>query len=109
VPPSTPSSASATITYPGLPRPAITPYLTRQASRDHYAPGTEFTIDELTLIGNTATYLDAPYHRYPDGADLSSIPLARTVDLPAMVVTAVPLRIEGFGTIPVRAFARVPE
>ena len=28
-------------------------------------PGTEFAIDELTLIGNTATYLDAPYHRYP--------------------------------------------
>jgi kynurenine formamidase len=49
-------------------------------------PGTEFAIDELTLIGNTATYLDAPYHRYPDGADLSSIPLARTVDLPAIVV-----------------------
>jgi arylformamidase len=74
------------ITYPGLPGPAIAPYLTREASRDHYAPGTEFAIDELTLIGNTATYLDAPYHRYPDGADLSSIPLTRTVDLPAVVV-----------------------
>lgn len=74
------------ITYPGLPGPAITPYLTREASHAHYAPGTEFAIDELTLIGNTATYLDAPYHRYPDGADLSAIPLARTVDLPAVVV-----------------------
>jgi arylformamidase len=74
------------ITYPGLPGPAIAPYLTREASRDHYAPGTEFAIDELTLVGNTATYLDAPYHRYPDGADLSSIPLTRTVDLPAIVV-----------------------
>jgi arylformamidase len=74
------------ITVPGLPGPVIAPYLTREASRDHYAPGTEFTIGELTLVGNTATYLDAPYHRYPDGADLSSIPLARTVDLPATVV-----------------------
>jgi arylformamidase len=74
------------ITYPGLPAPVITPYLTREASRAHYSPGTEFAIDELTLVGNTATYLDAPYHRYPDGADLSSIPLARTVDLPAVVV-----------------------
>jgi arylformamidase len=74
------------ITYPGLPGPAIAPYLTRKASRDHYAPGTEFAIDELTLVGNTATYLDAPYHRYPGGADLSSIPLTRTVDLPAIVV-----------------------
>jgi arylformamidase len=74
------------ITYPGLPGPVIAPYLTRETSRDHYAPGTEFAIDELTLVGNTATYLDAPYHRYPDGADLSSIPLTRTVDLPAIVV-----------------------
>ncbi|MGH3247029.1 MAG: cyclase family protein [Trebonia sp.] len=74
------------ITYPGLPGPTITPYLTREASREHYAPGTEFAIDELTLLGNTATYLDAPYHRYPDGADLGSVPLARTADLPATVV-----------------------
>jgi arylformamidase len=73
-------------TYPGLPGPTITPYLTREASREHYAPGTEFAIDRLTLVGNTGTYLDAPYHRYPDGADLSVIPLARTVDLPTVVV-----------------------
>ncbi len=74
------------ITYPGLPGPEITPYLTREASREHYAPGTEFAIDRLTLVGNTGTYLDAPYHRYPHGADLSAIPLARTADLPAVVV-----------------------
>jgi len=63
------------VTYPGLPGPDITPYLTRDASRELYAPGTEFAIDRLTLLGNTGTYLDAPYHRYPDGADLSGIPL----------------------------------
>ena len=74
------------VTYPGLPGPQITPYLTRQASRAHYAPGTEFAIDRLTLVGNTGTYLDAPYHRYGDGADLAGIPLARTADLPALVV-----------------------
>ena len=73
------------VTYPGLPGPEITPYLTRDASREHYALGTEFAIDRLTLLGNTGTYLDAPYHRYPDGADLSGIPLARTADLQAMV------------------------
>ena len=74
------------ITYPGLPGPEITPYLTREASRQHYAAGTEFAIDRLTLVGNTGTYLDAPYHRYPGGADLSGVPLARTADLPAVVV-----------------------
>jgi arylformamidase len=74
------------ITYPGLPGPEITPHLSRAASGEHYAPGTEFAIDRLTLIGNTGTYLDAPYHRYADGTDLSGISLERTADLPAAVV-----------------------
>ncbi len=77
------------ITYPGLPSPTITPHLTRDASREHYAPGTEFAIDKITLIGNTGTYLDAPYHRYADGADLSGIGLDQTVDLPAVVVRVI--------------------
>jgi arylformamidase len=74
------------ITYPGLPGPVITSHLTREASRERYAPGTEFAIDQITLVGNTGTYLDAPYHRFADGADLSAIPLARTAGLPAVVV-----------------------
>jgi kynurenine formamidase len=74
------------VTYPGLPGPQITPYLTGEASRGHYVAGTEFAIDRLSLLGNTSTYLDAPYHRYRDGADLSGIALARTADLPAVVV-----------------------
>ena len=32
------------LTYPGLPGPEITPYLTREASRAQYAPGTEFAL-----------------------------------------------------------------
>ena len=73
------------ITYPGLPAPRISPHLTREASRERYAPGTEFAIDQLTLVGNTGTYLDAPYHRFAEGADLSAISLARTVDVPAVL------------------------
>ncbi|MGH3263709.1 MAG: cyclase family protein [Trebonia sp.] len=82
-------------TYPGLPGPRVNPYMTREASREQYAPGTEFAIDELTLVGNTGTYLDAPYHRYRDGADLSAIPLERTVDLPAVVVRVAGARQPG--------------
>src|SRR5579871_4906574 len=74
------------VTLPGLPGPQITPYLTRAASRATYAAGTEFEIGSLTMIGNTGTYLDAPYHRYADGADLTGIPLERTTDVPAVVV-----------------------
>jgi arylformamidase len=73
-------------TYPGLPGPAITAHLTREDSRSHYAPGVEFAIDWISMLGNTGTYLDSPYHRYPDGADLAALPLAAVADLPAVVV-----------------------
>ncbi|MDI6100472.1 cyclase family protein [Actinoplanes sp. NEAU-A12] len=77
------------VTYPGLPAPEITPHLTRDASRGVYAPGTEFAIDRITMVGNTGTYLDSPFHRYADGADLAGLPLERLAGLPAVVVRAV--------------------
>jgi kynurenine formamidase len=73
------------VTYPGLPSPVITPHLTREDSRARYAPGTEFAMDVITMIGNTGTYLDSPFHRYPDGGDLSSLRLDTLVGLPAEV------------------------
>ena len=85
------------VTYPGLPAPAITPFLTREASRARYAPGTEFAIDQLTMVGNTGTYLDAPYHRFPDGADLTGIPLDRTAGLPAVLIRVTGSRSRGIG------------
>jgi kynurenine formamidase len=73
------------VTYPGLPAPVITPHLTREASRERYAPGTEFAMDVITMIGNTGTYLDSPFHRYADGGDLASLDLATLVGLRAEV------------------------
>jgi len=75
-----------TLTCPGLPAPVVKPHLTREASRDVYAEGTEFELDVITMIGNTGTYLDSPFHRYADGTDLSGLPLESLVDLPAVVV-----------------------
>ena len=83
------------ITYPGLPGPEITPHLTREASRGRYSPGTEFAIGRISLVGNTGTYLDSPYHRYPGGADLAGVPLERTADLPAVVVRVTGTRQRG--------------
>jgi kynurenine formamidase len=74
------------ITVPGLPGPEITPHLTRAASQAHYAPGTEFAIDSITLVGNTGTYLDTPFHRFAHGHDLGELPLERIADLPAVVI-----------------------
>jgi kynurenine formamidase len=76
----------AMITYPGLPAPEISDHLEREASRAYYAAGTEFHIGRITLVGNTGTYLDAPFHRYAGGLDLCELPLAAVADLPGVVV-----------------------
>src|SRR5687767_1980794 len=73
-------------TYPGLPGPVICDFLSREASRGHYAEGTEFQIGRIDLVANTGTYVDSPFHRFPDGADLSGLPLRRLADVPAVVV-----------------------
>ena len=74
------------VTYPGLPAPVIEDHLSREASKEKYAPGTEFSIGRITMVGNTGTYMDSPFHRYADGADLAGIDLARVVDIPGIVV-----------------------
>ncbi|MBW9120092.1 cyclase family protein [Microbacterium trichothecenolyticum] len=73
------------VTYPGLPAPTITPHLTREDSRARYAPGTEFAMDVIHMIGNTGTYLDSPFHRYADGSDLAGLDLSSLVGLRAEV------------------------
>jgi arylformamidase len=73
-------------TYPGLPGPEVTDHLSREGSRAAYRSGTEFAIHRVTMVGNTGTYLDSPYHRYADGVDLAGVPLDRLADLPAVVV-----------------------
>ncbi|MEU8296706.1 cyclase family protein [Micromonospora sp. NPDC048909] len=73
-------------TLPGWPGPRITEWLSREASRANYAPGTEFQVTRVDMIANTGTYLDSPAHRWADGADLSGLPLDRLADLPGIVV-----------------------
>ena len=40
------------------------------------------------MVGNTGTYLDSPFHRYADGADLADLDLAILADLPVVLVAA---------------------
>lgn len=76
------------ITYEGLPAPVICDFLSREESRKHYAPGTEFHIGKIEMVANTGTYLDAPSHRYADGKDVSDLPLDSVAGLDAVVVRA---------------------
>jgi kynurenine formamidase len=75
-------------TYPGLPAPEMSDHLTREASEALYSPGVSFQIGRLTLVGNTGTYVDSPFHRFADGADLAELPLARLADVDGVVVHA---------------------
>jgi kynurenine formamidase len=42
-------------------------------------------MDIITMIGNTGTYLDSPWHRYEGGTDLAGLTLESLVDLPTEV------------------------
>lgn len=76
------------VTYKGLPAPIICDYLSREASRKLYAPGTEFQIGKIEMVANTGTYLDSPFHRYADGKDLSQLELEKLANLPAIKIQA---------------------
>jgi len=74
------------VTYPGLPAPIICDYLSREQSRRHYAPGTEFQIGRIDMVGNTGTYVDSPFHRFASGRSLAELPLESLAEIPAVVV-----------------------
>jgi kynurenine formamidase len=74
------------VTYPGLPGPEISDYLSRSASPARYGPGTEFHIGRISMVANTGTYLDSPFHRFANGTDVAGLTLDRVADLDGIVV-----------------------
>jgi kynurenine formamidase len=77
-------------TYPGLPGPIICDFMSREASREKYAPGVEFQIGKIEMVANTGTYVDSPFHRYAEGKDVSQLALESLADLDAVVVRVPP-------------------
>jgi len=76
------------ITYRGLPAPIICDFLSREQSKAHYAPGTQFQIGKIEMVANTGTYLDSPFHRYEGGKDLSELELKSLANLDGKMVRA---------------------
>lgn len=74
------------ITYKGLPAPVISDFLTREDSRTHYDPETEFHIAKIDMVANTGTYLDSPFHRYARGKDLAQLDLQSVANVEGIVV-----------------------
>lgn len=76
------------VTYQSLPGPHICDYWTRQGSAADYDDGSSFQIGRIDMVANTGTYLDAPFHRFEDGADIAGLALAQLAALPGLVVRA---------------------
>ncbi len=76
------------ITYKGIPAPLICDFLTREASKAHYAEGTTFHIGKIEMAANTGTYIDSPFHRYADGKDLSELELEAIANLDGILFHA---------------------
>src|SRR6266496_5023552 len=74
------------VTYPGLPGPEISDYLPGEASPARYGPGTEFHIGRISMVANTGTYLDSPFHRFAGATDVAGLPLHSVADLDGVVV-----------------------
>lgn len=72
-------------TYTGLPGPVISDHMTREDSESHYSDGTTFQIGKIEMVANTGTYIDAPFHRYEKGIDLSGLKMASVANLDGIV------------------------
>lgn len=95
------------VTYRGLPAPAISDWLSRDASQSRYAAGTTFQIGKIELLANTGTYIDAPFHRYMEGADVAGYALEAVADLPALVVRATERSGRGGRALDVSRFSQL--
>ncbi len=73
------------VAYKGLPPIHICDFWSREASRAFYDDGSEFQMGKIEMVTNTGTYLDAPFHRFADGADIAALDLRQLADLPAVV------------------------
>src|SRR5262249_48042341 len=76
------------VTYPGLPPPLVCDFLSRKDSQKFYDKGTTFQIAHIEMVANTGTYLDSPFHRFEDGADLAGLALSQLADLDGVVLDA---------------------
>ena len=77
---------AAMTTFKGLPGPHICDFWEREASAAFYEDGETFQIGRIDMVANTGTYLDCPFHRYAEGADLTALELEQLAGLEGLVV-----------------------
>ncbi|WP_018248790.1 cyclase family protein [Orenia marismortui] len=57
----------------------IKPFLTHEESKPKYQGKASFEITEILFQTSLGTYLDSPYHRYPEGRDISEIKIDEVI------------------------------
>ncbi|WP_042166498.1 cyclase family protein [Paenibacillus gorillae] len=77
------------ITYPGMPAPQISDFLSFEEAKGKYAPGVAFNIGRIEMVANSGTSIDSPAHRYEGTADVADLPLAAVADLEGVVIRLV--------------------
>jgi kynurenine formamidase len=75
-------------TYKGLPGPIVCDFWSREESAPLYEDGATFQIGRIDMVANTGTYLDTPFHRFTERADLAGIDIAQVAGLEGIVVRA---------------------
>jgi arylformamidase len=73
-------------TYPGLAGPQLQTVVSRKESAERLGSGVSLEIASITLVGNTGTYVDAPFHFHADRADVAHLPLERLVNVPIVMI-----------------------
>jgi arylformamidase len=73
-------------TYPGVPGPEFADHLSREQAKAVYAPGVTFHIGRISMVANTGTYIDSPFHRFSDAPDLAGLRMEQLADLEGVVV-----------------------
>ena len=65
----------------------IRPFLTHEQSKPKFKGKASFEVTEITFQTSIGTYIDSPYHRFPNGRDISEIEIEEVV-LPGVVIDA---------------------
>ena len=74
--------------FPSLPRPVIGAIWDHEQSRPRYQNKAEFYLGKVDMPCNIGSYLDSPFHRFPEGDDLSRLPLEKVAGLAGVVFDA---------------------
>ncbi|WP_327115906.1 cyclase family protein [Nocardia sp. NBC_01730] len=84
--------SNSMLTCPGLPGPRVTTDISREQSP---LIDMAYDIARVDMVGNTGTYIAAPFHFHADGADIAELPLERLLNVPIVMIRAVRMRAVG--------------